>query len=213
MIGEVAQAIADGQAVGWFQGRMEYGPRALGGRSVLGDARSPTMQSNLNLKVKYRESFRPFAPSVLREAVSDWFDLDRDSPYMLLVADVSPSRRRKMTASEQALFGIDRLNVPRSEIPAVTHVDYSARVQTVHADTNPRYHKLISRFRDLTGCPVIVNTSFNIRGEPIVCTPEDAFRCFMGTEVEMLALGDCVLLKGDQDPALRTDYRAEMSPD
>jgi carbamoyltransferase len=213
MIGEVAQAIADGQAVGWFQGRMEYGPRALGGRSVLGDARSPTMQSILNLKVKYRESFRPFAPSVLSEAVSDWFDLDRDSPYMLLVADVSPGRRRKMTASEQALFGIDQLNVPRSEIPAVTHVDFSARVQTVHAETNPRYHKLISRFRELTGCPVIVNTSFNIRGEPIVCTPADAFRCFMGTELEMLAIGDCVLRKEDQDATLQRDYRVKISPD
>jgi carbamoyltransferase len=186
---------------------MEYGPRALGGRSVLGDARSPTMQSILNLKVKYRESFRPFAPSVLSEAVSDWFDLDRDSPYMLLVADVSPGRRRKMTASEQALFGIDQLNVPRSEIPAVTHVDFSARVQTVHAETNPRYHKLISRFRELTGCPVIVNTSFNVRGEPIVCTPEDAFHCFMGSEIEVLVAGNCRLEKEDQDPALKRDYK------
>src|SRR5262249_37443953 len=156
---------------------------ALGARSILGDARSPTMQSLLNLKVKYRESFRPFAPSVLAERAHEWFVLDRESPYMLLTADVAPGRVTPMTEAQQALFGIEKLNVPRSEIPAVTHVDYSARVQTVHRETNPRYHALLSRFGALTGCPVIVNTSFNVRGEPIVCTPEDAFRCFMGTEI------------------------------
>jgi len=202
-----AAALADGKAVGWFQGRMEFGPRALGGRSILGDARSPTMQKMLNLKVKYRESFRPFAPSVLREDVAEWFELDGDSPYMLLVADVVERRRRQMTPEEQKLFGIDKLNVPRSEIPAVTHVDYSARVQTVHAETNPRYHALLSAFKARTGCPVVVNTSFNVRGEPIVCTPEDAFRCFMGTEIEMLVVGNCVLDKEAQDPALKLDYK------
>ena len=207
LIRQTAQALADQKAVGWFQGRMEFGPRALGGRSILGDARSPTMQSVLNLKVKYRESFRPFAPSVLREDVANWFELDADSPYMLLVADVSAWRRREMTAEERALFGIDKLNVPRSDIPAVTHVDYSARVQTVHADTNPRYHALISAFKERTGCPVIVNTSFNVRGEPIVCTPEDAFRCFMGTEIEVLTVGNCMLAKEAQDPALKQDYK------
>jgi len=208
-----AQALAGDKAVGWFQGRMEFGPRALGGRSVLGNPRSPAMQKTLNLKVKYRESFRPFAPSVLREDVADWFEISGDSPYMLLVADVVEGRRRKMTAAEEALFGIDKLNVVRSEIPAVTHVDYSARVQTVHRDTNPRYHALISRFKELSGCPVVVNTSFNVRGEPIVCTPEDAFHCFMGTEIEVLAVGNCFLLKEDQDPALKRDYRDAFEPD
>ena len=202
-----ARALADGKAVGWFQGRMEFGPRALGARSILGDPRSPTMQKTLNLKVKYRESFRPFAPSVLREDVADWFELDGDSPYMLLVADVKRERCRAMSADERSLFGIDRLNVPRSEIPAVTHVDYSARIQTVHAETNPRYHALLRRFKDITGCPVLVNTSFNVRGEPIVCTPEDAFRCFMGTEIEVLVAGDCYLEKGQQDPGLKLDYK------
>jgi carbamoyltransferase len=205
--------LAEGQAVGWFQGRMEFGPRALGARSILGDARSPVMQSILNLKVKYRESFRPFAPSVLREDVADWFDLDRDSPYMLVVADVVPRRRRAMTADEQARFGIDKLNVPRSEIPAVTHVDYSARIQTVHRETNPRYHALLTRFKARTGCPVLVNTSFNVRGEPLVCTPADAFRCFMGTEIERLAIGNCLLRKEDQDPALKVSYEGAFEPD
>jgi len=186
---------------------MEFGPRALGGRSILGDPRSASMQKTLNLKVKYRESFRPFAPSVLREDVGEWFEMDADSPYMLLVAGVAPSIRRAMTADEEALFGIDKLNVARSDIPAVTHVDYSARVQTVHQDTNPRYHALISRFKELTGCPVVVNTSFNVRGEPIVCTPEDAFHCFMGTEMDSLAMGNCLLAKEDQDPALKGDYK------
>jgi carbamoyltransferase len=207
MIAGTADALAGGKAVGWFQGRMEFGPRALGGRSILGDARSPTMQKMLNLKVKYRESFRPFAPSVLREHVADWFELDDDSPYMLLVADVVQSRRRLMNEDEEALFGIDKLNVVRSEIPAVTHVDYSARIQTVHADTNPRYHDLLSAFHQRTGCPVLVNTSFNVRGEPIVCTPEDAFHCFMGTEIELLVAGNCVLQKEQQDPALKRDYK------
>ena len=158
------------------------------------------MQRNLNLKVKYRESFRPFAPSVLREDVADWFELDADSPYMLIVADVRKDKRRVMTADEQALFGIDKLNIARSEIPAVTHVDYSARVQTVHANTNPMYHRLLTRFKQLTGCPVLVNTSFNVRGEPIVCTPEDAFRCFMGNELDLLVVSNCVLRKAEQDP-------------
>ncbi len=202
-----ARALAGGEAVGWFQGAMEFGPRALGARSILGDARSAKMQRMLNLKVKYRESFRPFAPSVLREDVSDWFDLDGDSPYMLLVADVAAKRRREMSEAEKGLFGIEKLNVPRSEIPAATHVDYSARIQTVHQETNPRYHALISRFKALTGCPVIVNTSFNVRGEPIVCTPEDAFHCFMGTDIDCLAVGDCFLKKEDQDPALKLDYK------
>jgi carbamoyltransferase len=213
LIGLAAEALAEQKALGWFQGRMEFGPRALGGRSILGDARSPSMQSTLNLKVKYRESFRPFAPSVLREDVADWFELDADSPYMLIVADVKETRRRSMTPDEQALFGIEKLNVPRSEIPAVTHVDYSARVQTVHQETNPRYHALISAFKQLTGCPVIVNTSFNVRGEPIVGTPEDAFRCFMGTEIERLAIGNCWLKKEDQDPALKRNYESAFEPD
>jgi len=208
-----AAALAEGKALGWFQGRMEFGPRALGGRSVLGDARSPAMQSVLNLKVKYRESFRPFAPSVLRADVADWFELDGDSPYMLLVADVVQKRRRAMTEAEQALFGIEKLNVPRSDIPAATHVDYSARIQTVHEATNPRYHALISNFKQQTGCPVIVNTSFNVRGEPIVCTPEDAFRCFMGTEIEALAVGNCYLKKEDQDPALKLNYETAFELD
>ncbi len=207
MIDTTAQALADGKAVGWFQGRMEFGPRALGGRSILGDARSPSMQRTLNLKVKYRESFRPFAPSVLREDVGQWFEMDADSPYMLMVAPVVEPRRRAMTEDEQALFGIDKLNVPRSEIPAVTHVDYSARIQTVHKETNPAYYDLISAFKARTGCPVIVNTSFNVRGEPIVCTPEDAFRCFMGSEIELLVVGNCLLKKEEQDPSLKRDYK------
>jgi carbamoyltransferase len=185
---------------------MEFGPRALGGRSILGDPRSSNMQKMLNLKVKYRESFRPFAPAVLREHVADWFELDGNSPYMLLVADVKPDRRRTMTENEQKLWGIDKLNVVRSEIPAVTHVDYSARVQTVHEDTNPRFYRLLKAFHGRTGCPVLVNTSFNVRGEPIVCSPEDAFRCFMGTEIEVLAVGNCFLRKQDQDPALKVSY-------
>jgi carbamoyltransferase len=207
VIEHTARALAEGKAVGWMSGRMEFGPRALGARSIIADARSASMQKLLNLKVKYRESFRPFAPSVLREDVAQWFEMDTDSPYMLLVADVSKDRQRPMTAAEQALFGIDKLNVPRSCIPAVTHVDYSARVQTVHRDTNPRYHRLITRFKELTGCPVIVNTSFNVRGEPIVCSPEDAFRCFMGTGLDMLVVGDAVLQKAAQSQAVAADYK------
>ena len=213
LIARTADDLAEGRAIGWFQGRMEFGPRALGARSILGDPRSPTMQSLLNLKVKYRESFRPFAPSVLREDVADWFELDADSPYMLLVADVVGQRRRPMTTAEQALFGIDKLNVPRSDIPAVTHIDYSARIQTVHRETNPLYHALISAFRDRTGCPMVVNTSFNVRGEPLVCTPEEAFRCFMGTEIEVLAVGSHYLRKEDQDPALKTRYEGAFELD
>jgi len=207
LVQRAADDLSDGMALGWFQGRMEFGPRALGARSILGDPRSPAMQKNLNLKVKYRESFRPFAPAVMGEDVADWFELDEPSPYMLLVADVVAERRRQMTAQEQALFGIDKLNVPRSAIPAVTHVDYSARVQTVHGETNPRFHALLSAFKAKTGCPVLVNTSFNVRGEPIVCTPEDAFRCFMGTELDALAVGNLYLTKDAQDPALKKDYK------
>jgi len=206
LLDTVVEALCAGKAVGWFQGRMEFGPRALGNRSILGDARSPRMQSMLNLKVKFRESFRPFAPSVLEEDVSDWFELEGESPYMLLVANVAGQRRIPMTRDQQLLFGIDKLKVPRSSIPAVTHVDYSARIQTVHRATNPRYHALLTRFKERTGCPVIVNTSFNVRGEPIVCTPEDAFRCFMGTDIEALAVGNCYLRKEDQDPGLKVAY-------
>lgn len=213
LVDQTAQALADGKAVGWFQGRMEFGPRALGARSILGDPRSESMQKTLNLKVKYRESFRPFAPSVLREDVADWFELDGDSPYMLIVADVQDKIRRQMTDEENALFGIDKLNVKRSDIPAVTHVDYSARIQTVHEDTNPAYHALISKFKELTGCSLVVNTSFNVRGEPIVCTPTDAFRCFMGTDIEVLSIGNCLLRKEDQDPALKENYETKYELD
>ena len=198
LIARTADALAAGKAVGWLQGRMEFGPRALGARSILGDPRSPQMQKVLNLKVKFRESFRPFAPAVLREDVADWFELAEDSPYMLLVADVVAGRRRAMTPAEAALFGIDKLNVPRSEIPAVTHVDYSARVQTVDARTNPRFHALLGAFKARTGCPVLVNTSFNVRGEPIVATPDDAYRCFATTDLDVLVLEDCVLLRSEQ---------------
>jgi carbamoyltransferase len=200
----VARELEAGKVVGWFQGRMEFGPRSLGARSIIGDPRSPKMQSVMNLKIKYRESFRPFAPSVLREHVSEWFELDTDSPYMLIVADVLPKHRIAMTDEQQKLFGIEKLNVPRSTIPAVTHVDYSARIQTVHAETNPRYHALLSRFHALTGCPVLVNTSFNVRGEPIVSTPEDAYRCFMRTEMDHLVVGSFLLDKPKQ-PAMPAD--------
>jgi len=213
MVETTAKALADQLAIGWFQGRMEFGPRSLGARSILGDPRSPTMQRNLNLKVKYRESFRPFAPAVLREDVADWFELDSDNPYMLIVADVRADRRRAMTAEEQALFGIDKLNVSRSEIPAVTHIDYSARIQTVSRDTNPLFHRLLTAFKRLTGCPVLVNTSFNVRGEPIVCTPEDAFRCFMGNELDLLVVGNCVLKKSEQNPSLKQDYSSAFKLD
>ena len=204
---QTANALADEKAIGWMQGRMEFGPRALGNRSIIGDPRSPAMQKTLNLRVKYRESFRPVAPSVLREDVGDWFELDDDSPYMLLVAGVKESRRKAMTAEEENLFGIEKLNVPRSDLPAITHVDYSARIQTVHKESNPRYHALISEFKKQTGCPVVVNTSFNVRGEPIVNTPHDAFRCFMGSDIEVLVIGNAFLRKEDQDPALALDYK------
>ncbi len=213
LLDAVAKGLAEEKAVGWHQGRMEFGPRALGNRSIIADPRSASMQRQLNLKVKYRESFRPFAPAVLRERVEDYFEIGTASPYMLLVADVKADRRRAMTAQEEALFGIDKLNVQRSDLPAVTHVDYSARIQTVHRDTNPRFHALISRFAALTGCPVLVNTSFNVRGEPIVCTPEDAFRCFMGTELDMLAVGNCLLLKEDQDRTLAIKYESAFELD
>ena len=215
LIAATVEALAAGKAVGWFQGRMEFGPRALGNRSILADARSPTMQKTLNLKIKHRESFRPFAPSVPRADVADWFELDRDSPYMLLVAGVKPERRRgEADTPNNALSGLDRLNVPRSEVPAVTHVDYSARVQTVHPETNPRYHALLEAFKAKTGCPVLVNTSFNVRGEPIVCTPADAFRCFMGTGLDCLAIGNCFLRKEAQDPALVVeDHEDSFEPD
>ena len=213
LLAACAEALAQGKALGWFQGRMEFGPRALGARSILGDARSPTMQSVLNLKVKYRESFRPFAPAVLREDVAGWFEVDGDSPYMLLVADVAAPHRRAMSDDDERLFGIDKLNAVRSDVPAVTHVDHSARIQTVHRETNPRFHALLTRFKGLTGCPMLVNTSFNVRGEPIVCTPEDAFRCFMGTEIELLAAGNCLLAKADQDTALVHDYKDAFAPD
>ena len=207
MIELTAQALAEGKAVGWHQGRMEFGPRALGGRSIIADPRSEVVQKQLNLKVKYRESFRPFAPSVLREDVSEWFDIQSDSPYMLLVADVAKSKQLPMTPEQEKLFGIEKLNVPRSQIPAITHVDYSARIQTVHAHTNPKYFDLITKFKELTGCPVLVNTSFNVRGEPIVCTPEDSFNCLMGTEIEFLVVGNAIMRKEDQDPALIKDYK------
>ncbi len=210
---KTAQALADGKAIGWMNGRMEFGPRSLGGRSILADPRSPSMQKLLNLKVKYRESFRPFAPSVLREDVSDWFDLDSYSPYMLLVADVAKSKQRTMSPDEEALFGIEKLNILRSSIPSVTHVDYSARVQTVHQQTNPRYYQLIKNFKEITGCSVLVNTSFNVRGEPIVCSPTDAFRCFMGTELDVLVVGNAFLEKPRQLQSLSVDYKASYELD
>ena len=210
----VAAELASGKVVGWFQGRMEFGPRALGARSILGDPRNPRMQSIMNLKIKYRESFRPFAPSVLRERVADYFDLDADSPYMLLVAPVLERRRISLTPEHEQLWGIDRLNVPRSDIPAVTHVDYSARIQTVHDTTNPRYYRLLKAFEAQTGCGVLVNTSFNVRGEPIVCTPADAYRCFMRTEIDVLVSENCLLQKADQQPLTDdTDWRREFELD
>ena len=203
-----AQLLAQEKVVGWFQGRMEFGPRALGNRSILADPRSPEMQKSLNLKIKFRESFRPFAPSVLREDLTKWFHLETDSPYMLIVADVKNEHLLDPGPDSIGLFGIDRLNQPRSTIPAVTHVDNSARIQTVHKETNPRYHALISEFKRLTGCPVVVNTSFNIRGEPIVNTPLEAFNCFMGTNMDALIVGNLILLKEEQDASLASDYRS-----
>ena len=213
MIAETAKALSEEKAIGWFQGRMEFGPRALGARSIIADARSKTMQKKLNLKVKYRESFRPFAPSVLKQHVSDWFELENDSPYMLLVANVKENIRRKMTEEEKKLFGIDKLNIVRSSIPSVTHIDYSARVQTVHKETNPLYHDLIAKFFELTNCPVIINTSFNVRGEPIVCTIEDAYKCFMGTNLDMLVCGNSILYKNKQNPKLSENYKNKYTLD
>ena len=213
LIESVATALVTEKAVGWMQGRMEFGPRALGGRSILGDPRSPTMQKQLNLKVKFRESFRPFAPSVLAEQVGEWFDHHMDSPYMLLVADVKKDKRITMSDETIALFGIEKLNALRSSVPAITHVDYSARLQTVHSDTNPKYHSLITRFYEKTGCPVVVNTSFNVRGEPIICTPTDAFKCFMGTELDVLAIGDYFLLKHEQNQNLKENYEGSYELD
>ncbi len=209
----VSKELSEEKTIGWFQGRMEFGPRALGCRSIIADPRSAKMQKNLNLKVKFRESFRPFAPSVLREDVSNWFDLDCDSPYMLLVANVKKDKKIEMSKEEKNLFGIDKLNIKRSEIPAVTHVDYSARIQTVHKDTNPRYHKLIKNFKEITNCPILVNTSFNVRGEPIVCSVEDAYRCFMGTDLDLLVCGDFILYKDKQDKKLLSDYKNKFKLD
>jgi carbamoyltransferase len=213
MIEQTSQALSDGKAVGWFQGRMEFGPRSLGNRSILGDPSSEKMQKILNLKVKYRESFRPFAPSVLREDLKEWFELDCDSPYMLLVDYVSKDKRIEITEEEKSLFGIDKLNTKRSKIPAVTHVDYSSRIQTVHKQTNPTFHSLISKFKEKTGCSVIVNTSFNVRGEPIICTPQDAFNCFMGTELDILVVGNCFLRKEKQNQLLNKNYKNQYDLD
>jgi carbamoyltransferase len=211
---EVAALLAHEKVVGWFQGRMEFGPRALGARSILGDARSPSMQSVMNLKIKHRESFRPFAPAILREEVANYFEIDSDSPYMLMVAPVREEKRRSMTREENGLFGIDKLNIPRSVIPAVTHVDYSARIQTVRAEENPVFHELLTAFHTLTGCPVIVNTSFNVRGEPIVCSPADAYRCFMRTEMDFLVLENFVLDKSKQPaPEEDNDWTSEFALD
>ncbi len=213
MLEQTSQALSKGKAVGWFQGRMEFGPRALGGRSILGDPRSDTMQKTLNLKVKFRESFRPFAPSVLREDITDWFEMDGDSPYMLFVDNVKNNKRRSMSSEEEEMFGIEKLNIRRSDIPAITHVDYSARIQTVHKETNQKYHSLISKFKAKTGCPVLVNTSFNVRGEPIVNSPQDAFRCFMGTGVDMLVIGNSILKKNHQNKNLVEDYKNKYKKD
>ena len=213
LINKTASDLSAGEAIGWFQGRMEFGPRALGARSILGDPRSSEMQKNLNLKVKYRESFRPFAPSILREDLKEWFEINEDSPYMLMVANICNSKTIKMTDKQKKLFGIEKLNIKRSEIPAVTHVDYSARIQTVHKETNEKYFKLIKKFKEKTNCPVIVNTSFNVRGEPIVNTPTDAFNCFMGTELDKLVIGNCYLSKSKQDLLLKKDYTKEFELD
>ena len=208
-----AKELSNSKTIGWFQGKMEFGPRALGARSIIADPRSEKMQKTLNLKVKFRESFRPFAPSVTREDLAEWFELNCDSPYMLLVAGVNKSIRREMNQEEKNLFGIDKLNIKRSTIPAITHIDYSARIQTVHEKTNPKYHQLIKKFKEITGCPVIVNTSFNVRGEPIVCTVEDAFRCFMGTNLDMLVCENFILYKEKQNPKLEEDYKEKFKLD
>ena len=213
LINETSEYLSMEKAIGWFQGRMEFGPRALGARSILGDPRSDKMQKNLNLKVKYRESFRPFAPSILREDLSEWFDINVDSPYMLLVANINTKKKIEMTDDQKKLFGIDKLNIKRSEIPAVTHVDYSARIQSVKKDTNNRYYDLISKFKEKTGCPIIINTSFNVRGEPIVNSPTDAFNCFMGTELDYLVIGNCILDKKKQDTNLKKNYSKQFELD
>jgi len=202
---KLAEILDSEKVVGWFSGRMEFGPRALGGRSIIGDPRSPKMQSIMNLKIKYRESFRPFAPAVKAECVSDWFEIDRKSPYMLLVAPVKEDKRKLMTEEQDKLFGIEKLNIPRSELPAVTHVDYSARIQTIHQETNPRFHDLISQFESRTGCPVLINTSFNVRGEPIVASPEDAYRCFMRTEMDYLVMENILVSKEGQPEQMKDD--------
>ena len=213
LINQTSEYLSNEKAIGWFQGRMEFGPRALGGRSILGDPRSEKMQKNLNLKVKYRESFRPFAPSILKEDLSKWFELNIESPYMLLVAEINSEKKIKMTEKQNQLFGIDKLNIKRSEIPAVTHVDYSARIQTVTRKNNKPYYDLISKFKEKTGCPVIVNTSFNVRGEPIVNSPKDAFNCFMGTELDYLVIGNCILDKNKQNSKIKKDYKNEFELD
>tara|TARA_Y100000591_G_scaffold69566_1_gene57708 strand:- start:15 stop:929 length:915 start_codon:yes stop_codon:yes gene_type:complete len=209
----VAKELSNGKTVGWFQGRMEFGPRALGGRSILADPRSDKIQKELNLKIKFRESFRPFAPSVLREEVNNWFELNYDSPYMLLVSDVKREKQITMSEKDKKLFGIDKLNIKRSSIPAITHVDYSARIQTVHKETNLKYYNLINEFKKITDCPVLVNTSFNVRGEPIVCSVEDAFNCFMGTNLDILAIENYLLIKDDQDKSLLKDYKNKFELD
>jgi carbamoyltransferase len=213
IIEKTVNSLTNGEAIGWFQGRMEFGPRALGGRSIIGDPRSTTMQKNLNLKVKYRESFRPFAPSVLKEDVNNWFDIKEDSPYMLLVSKILNEKKIPMNENEKKLFGIQKLNIKRSDIPAVTHVDYTARVQTVHKNTNPKYYNLIKKFKEITNCSVLLNTSFNVRGEPIVNTPKDAFRCFMNTELDKLVIENCFLDKKDQDHSIKKDYKKEYELD
>jgi len=208
-----ANELSNEKTVGWFQGRMEFGPRALGGRSILADPRSEKMQKELNLKIKFRESFRPFAPSILREDVNEWFELNNDSPYMLLVSEVKKDKQIKMKPEDEKLFGIDKLNIKRSSVPAITHVDYSARIQTVHEETNPRYYNLLKEFKKHTGCPVLVNTSFNVRGEPIVCSVEDAFNCFMGTNLDILVIEDFILFKNQQDQSLIKDYKNKFELD
>jgi carbamoyltransferase len=213
IIGRTAHSLAEGKAVGWMRGRMEFGPRALGNRSILADPRNAEMQKHLNLKVKFRESFRPFAPSILSEDVADWFEWESDSPYMLFVAEVLESRRKAIPEEEHSLFGIEKLSVQRSDIAAVTHVDFSARIQTVHEGTNPRFYNLLRRFKEITGCPVLINTSFNVRGEPIVCSPEDAFNCFMGTDLDVLVIENFILYKSSQPPALITNYKNRYRPD
>ena len=213
LINKVSEALINEKAIGWMQGRMEFGPRALGARSILADPRSPRMQKQLNLKVKYRESFRPFAPSILREDVAIWFEHNSDSPYMSLVSNVKKNKLKEMSDEENSLFGIDKLNIVRSSIPAVTHVDYSARIQTVDKNTNPKFYNLINKFKERTGCPIVINTSFNVRGEPIVCSPFDAFKCFMGTELDVLAINNFLLLKENKNKNLKKNYILNYEPD